>query len=367
MKLTYQQKKAINATDPFIMCVAAAGSAKTTVLSERIRLLLTERNVKAEDIVAITLANLAAEEMKKRLGDICYGAFIGTIHSYANQICIGAGIDTSEYVETMNFDKILEKALTIPDSRYPYVDYLLLDECQDCSVEDYKVIRKIHYANFFLVGDCRQTIYNFRGAYVRHFYNYYNDPNFVKYYLTKNFRCPPNILDYANKFVEKMRNTGPQAEAVKTEDGILEEMSFTEALEEIEDVKHFGDWAIVCRTNADIEEAERRLKAKEIPFLTFRSCDFNLEELEALLKQEVVKILTAHSSKGLQFKNVIAVGMKSNNDEENRISYVAATRAENNLFWCPKIATGPKTKQERQPIPTASIKVIEAKKSIISF
>ena len=66
MKLTYQQRKAINATDPFIMCVAAAGSAKTTVLTERIRLLLTERNVKAEDIVAITLTDLEAKH--SRLG-----------------------------------------------------------------------------------------------------------------------------------------------------------------------------------------------------------------------------------------------------------------------------------------------------------
>ena len=48
-----------------------------------------------------------------------------------------------------------------------------------------------------------------------------------------------------------------------------------------------------------------------------------------------VKILTIHSAKGLQNKNVIVVGAKTYNEEERRLAYVAATRAENNLYWCP--------------------------------
>ena len=40
----------------------------------------------------------------------------------------------------------------------------------------------------------------------------------------------------------------------------------------------------------------------------------------------------------MEGKNVIAIGARLYNDEERRIAYVAATRAESSLYWCPSIA-----------------------------
>lgn len=53
-----------------------------------------------------------------------------------------------------------------------------------------------------------------------------------------------------------------------------------------------------------------------------------------------VKVLTHHSSKGLENKNVIVVGTRLYNMEERKIAYVAATRAENALYWCPSFRIG---------------------------
>ena len=40
-----------------------------------------------------------------------------------------------------------------------------------------------------------------------------------------------------------------------------------------------------------------------------------------------------------KFANMfIAIGAKTYNSEERRIAYVAATRAETNLYWCPTIS-----------------------------
>jgi DNA helicase-2/ATP-dependent DNA helicase PcrA len=58
-----------------------------------------------------------------------------------------------------------------------------------------------------------------------------------------------------------------------------------------------------------------------------------------LLNQNKVKIMTIHSAKGLEFPHVVVVGAKSFNQEERRISYVAATRAMESLYWCGTIRT----------------------------
>lgn len=368
MKFTEQQKKIITATEPKILCVAAAGSSKTLTLTERIRYLITKKNVKPEDIVALTFTNMASEEMKKRLGDIAYGAFIGTIHSYAAQICIANGINVMEYIERMEFDKILDKAATIPDDRFPHIRYLFMDECQDTSPEDLDVLNKIHYDNFFLVGDFRQLIYSFRGSSPDIFYLFFRDPSFKIYYLTKNFRCPPNVITFANRFVDKMRDCGPNCEAYKTKAGFIDEdCTLNDVIEEISWSDNYGKWAILCRTNAEIEEAQSRLDAMKIPNLTFKKGDLELDEMEKLMTENKVKVLTIHASKGLSFPNVAVVGARVYNADERRISYVAATRAENNLYWCPTIVKKG-TKPSQIVNARASInKTQEIKKKIIQF
>ena len=56
------------------------------------------------------------------------------------------------------------------------------------------------------------------------------------------------------------------------------------------------------------------------------------------MNKNTVKVLTIHTSKGLENKNVIVVGattfLKSySNIEEIRVAYVAATRAKDKLIW----------------------------------
>jgi superfamily I DNA/RNA helicase len=58
-----------------------------------------------------------------------------------------------------------------------------------------------------------------------------------------------------------------------------------------------------------------------------------MDELNELLNTQAVKVLTIHSAKGLECENVIVVGANMWKDEEIRLSYVAATRARDNLYW----------------------------------
>lgn len=67
---------------PNILCIAGAGSGKTTTLCERIARLIKDGRAAPREMVIITFTNAAALEMKKRLGhDIKFG-FIGTLHSF---------------------------------------------------------------------------------------------------------------------------------------------------------------------------------------------------------------------------------------------------------------------------------------------
>ena len=84
MKPTKSQASAIFSKHQDTLVVAGPGSGKTTTVIERIKWLIDE-HAKPDQIVAITFTNAAAEEMRKRLGDVKL-AFIGTLHAYMMRV-----------------------------------------------------------------------------------------------------------------------------------------------------------------------------------------------------------------------------------------------------------------------------------------
>ena len=51
------------------------------------------------------------------------------------------------------------------------------------------------------------------------------------------------------------------------------------------------------------------------------------------MARDTVKVLTIHTSKGLERKNVVVIGARFYNTDERCVSYVAATRAIDKLIW----------------------------------
>jgi len=66
-KFNEQQKKAITSDSSEILCIAGAGSGKTTSLTKRIEFLVKYKKVQPEKILAITFTRKAKEELKERL------------------------------------------------------------------------------------------------------------------------------------------------------------------------------------------------------------------------------------------------------------------------------------------------------------
>jgi len=65
-----EQKKAIISSKEKILCIAGAGSGKTSVLIKRIEFLNRYERVHRDKILAITFTRKAREEMQKRLKDL---------------------------------------------------------------------------------------------------------------------------------------------------------------------------------------------------------------------------------------------------------------------------------------------------------
>ena len=85
------------------------------------------------------------------------------------------------------------------------MNYIMVDEVQDCSGSDWQIINYLegYYGNLFIVGDPDQCIYEWRGAKPDSFILFKTDGDII---LNQNYRSTPNILDVANSIIEHNHN-----------------------------------------------------------------------------------------------------------------------------------------------------------------
>lgn len=80
------------------------------------------------------------------------------------------------------------------------INYIMLDEAQDCNGNDWAIVNEIKggHHNLFIVGDPDQCIYEWRGAMPKYFIDFVPDKDII---LDQNYRSTPNILDVANSII----------------------------------------------------------------------------------------------------------------------------------------------------------------------
>lgn len=332
MELDKEQKAAVETKKRNVLVVSCPGSGKTRCLTERLKFLLNNNENPAK-IFAITYTNAAAQEMRNRVDN--QNIFIGTIHSLANRILILNGIDTSDYLKDEEFD-MLFNLLSDKELEIPEVDHLLVDEFQDVNENEYYFITNIlKPKNFFYCGDSCQSIFSYSGSNYKYFMDILNDPFTTSFQLKNNYRCGKEIIDFANIFLEGMYDVYRVFGECKS--GIIGEVEkIPFSLHQILSYfskKDYKDWFILCRTNAQIEQITSFLTKNNIPCVNFKQSELSYSKLKETINSEQVKVLTIHSAKGLENKNVLVIGAKTWNAEEKRICYVAATRAKEKLVW----------------------------------
>ena len=173
-----------------------------------------------------------------------------------------------------------DEVLEIYQKRFRYI---MVDEYQDTNNAQFELVRLLagKYRNLCVVGDDDQSIYRFRGANIRNILDFekvYPDALVVK--LEQNYRSTQNVLDAANAVIRN--NTGRKDKSLWTDKGAGEKIHvrvFDTARDEAafvaEDIEekcrrerdlHYGDFAVLYRTNAQARALEERFVLASVPY-----------------------------------------------------------------------------------------------------
>jgi len=173
-------------------------------------------------------------------------------------------------------------------------DYVFVDEYQDTSTLQMKILLTIKAKQYHLIGDQNQSIYGFSGANCEEIENLLMSKYKVKELtLTKNFRSKRNIVENANKY------SVIQAIPNSVEDGYVHGQLIDEdtMYEMAEDGKPL---TILARTNRTIKAIEEyglknRIKMKYFNFISPQDID-NIRngKINPSLKRKLEKVSPYH-------------------------------------------------------------------------
>lgn len=334
MELNDMQKVVVTTDESKVLVISAAASGKTAVLTARLKYLL-DKGEDPSKIVCITFTNAAAAVLRERIGNYP-SLFIGTVHSYCNKLLLMSGYDTSEIISKENFDELFEIIKGRPQA-IKEVNHLLLDEGQDSTEDElFFMLDIVQPKNFMIVADWKQQLYSFRGADSTRLRELSQDWDVMTYDLNKNYRNGSRILSFAKDIIKK---NGKQYVDYSipmrgTEGQVIEgEFTNSQIAEAIKNDGHYNDWFVLCRTNNELSSIKSILEKAGIPCDSFKRAELDAQEFAEAMARDTVKVLTIHTSKGLERKNVVVIGARFYNADERCVSYVAATRAIDKLIW----------------------------------
>lgn len=176
--------------------------------------------------------------------------------------------------------RLFEKKSFILEEIQERYKYILVDEFQDTSLLQYKMISMIarKYRNIAVVGDDDQSIYSWRGANYENIVMFEHDfPERNEYFLEQNYRSCKSILEAANSVIKNNKERKDKAlwtENKNDADIIIKEHDdgFAEAEYIAHDIKFrirnnkkYSDFGILVRTNSLITQIENIFLEHEIP------------------------------------------------------------------------------------------------------
>lgn len=259
-----EQKAAIESDEPLILVQSGAGSGKSSVVIARIKQ-MEAAGIDPNDIMVLSFTNAAADhitELYPNVHSMTIASMVhtiydhnfpehqlSTIHTLMNSIDITYGrldetatelrrclmmlakqapnavVDASNFIED-NYDKVMEILTTLGQTTleleiiiaYQQIDnlvepesiqsrHLIIDEVQDNSIFEFIYTLKYtakHKESLFMVGDCAQTLFEFRASNPRALNVLEGSGVFATYKLQTNFRSNQEVLDFANVLLAKI-------------------------------------------------------------------------------------------------------------------------------------------------------------------
>lgn len=178
------------------------------------------------------------------------------------------------------------------------------------------------------------------GGNVAYFNNLIKNKNWKTYFLNNNYRCGSKIIDIANRVILQADDINPTTVVCmsgKSGDVIVDSRYKIDNY--LKQFDNYKDWFLLVRTNKDLVKLESKLIELNIPYVSFRKGEMSLNEMRECMAQDKVKLLTIHTSKGLESKNVLLWGNFPivqkpylRNNDEIKVLYVGCTRAIDQLI-----------------------------------
>jgi DNA helicase-2/ATP-dependent DNA helicase PcrA len=187
----------------------------------------------------------------------------------------------------VDFDDLLVLPIALfdqfPDTLQKYRSryrYIMVDEFQDTSHVQYRIMKMLSGRNVCVVGDDDQSIYSWRGANYDNILQFEKDfPDLLEIKLEQNYRSTTTILDAANGVISHNTNRkekrlwtgkdGGGAIELFYPDNEGDEADFiAEKIREIKFREHlkYDDFGILLRTNSLMDRIEESLLAENIPY-----------------------------------------------------------------------------------------------------
>ena len=176
---------------------------------------------------------------------------------------------------------------------------LVVDEFQDSDPIQFKFIASFpETTSLFLVGDCLQNIYGFRGCSNTYIKMLAEDPNWEVIKLYKNYRSTRQICDFANK-MSKYAKSNYRIEMEGLRDGEKVNVVFGSHVDYLHPVdedhlsilidnikKNDRETAVLCRSNKEVKAVGQALDAANIAYSTSNKSTDVLDILNSTLDNE---------------------------------------------------------------------------------
>jgi DNA helicase-2/ATP-dependent DNA helicase PcrA len=203
--------------------------------------------------------------------------------------------------------RLLEENEDIRQYYQDLFDYIFVDELQDISPSQYRLIRLLYTKNVFFTGDEEQAIYGWRGAERELMYRAPKDyPDMKMYQLNKSFRLAQGIVDIANNLMRRDATMIPGAQGgdvfIHTAKSEQDEADYIVRETKKLHKEHFNyrDIVILCRTNHLIRIYEEALAKARVPHaLIGGSTLFERTEVKPLIDYLILLDDTSSHGKGL--------------------------------------------------------------------
>ena len=234
----------------------------------------------------------------------------------------------------ITFDELLKKTTQYFKEIHGKIEYLFVDEFQDIGPLEKNFFKALNADNYFYIGDEKQAIYGFKGGNVSYFLNLIKNPKWKTYYLNNNYRCGETIIELANRVISQADDIINMKSVCKSGNvGYIKIDSRYKIDEYLKNIHNYKDWFVLVRTNKDLVKLETKMGELNIPFTSFRKGEMSLEEMRNCMAEDKIKLLTIHTSKGLESKNVLLWGNFPiiqkpylRNNDEIKVLYVGITR-----------------------------------------